>query len=78
METADIELVVEQTYPRILRAALVMTGNRWDAEDLAQETFLQAMRSWRRFAGQSRVQTWLYSILLNTHRNRMRSACVKR
>jgi RNA polymerase sigma-70 factor (ECF subfamily) len=32
------------------------------------------MRSWRRFAGGSRVDTWLYSILLNQHRKRLRSA----
>jgi RNA polymerase sigma-70 factor (ECF subfamily) len=51
----------------------VLTGNRWDAEDLAQETFLQAMRSWQRFRGRSRVETWLYAILLNLHRKRLRS-----
>lgn len=74
MEETDLESLVEACYPRILRAALVMTGSRWEADDLAQETFLQAMRSWRRFAGQSRVDTWLYSILLNLHRKRLRSA----
>jgi len=73
VEKAEIESLVEQAYPRILRAALVMTGNPWDAEDLAQETFLEAMRSWRRFAGRSGVDTWLYSILLNVRRKRLRS-----
>jgi len=74
VDKAEIESLVEQSYPRILRAALVMTGNPWDAEDLAQETFLEAMRSWRRFAGRSGVDTWLYSILLNLRRKRLRSA----
>lgn len=74
MDKAEIESLVELSYPRILRAALVMTGNPWDAEDLAQETFLEAMRSWRRFAGRSGVDTWLYSILLNLRRKRHRSA----
>ncbi len=74
VEEADLENLVEQFYPRILRAAIVMTGNRWEADDLAQETFLQAMRSWPRFGRRSGVDTWLYSILLNVHRKRVRSA----
>ena len=73
MEEAGLESLVAESYPRILRAALVLTGNRWDADDLAQETFLQAMRSWRRFRGRSRPDTWLYAILLNRHRSRLRS-----
>ncbi|MHC4405020.1 MAG: RNA polymerase sigma factor [Planctomycetota bacterium] len=74
VQNADLESLVEAFYPRILRAALVMTGSRHDAEDLAQETFLAAMRSWRQFAGRSGVHTWLYSILLNLHRRRLRAA----
>jgi RNA polymerase sigma-70 factor (ECF subfamily) len=56
----------------------VLTGNRWDADDLAQETFLQAMRSWRTFQGGSRAHTWLYAILLNRHRSRLRSVWRRR
>jgi RNA polymerase sigma-70 factor (ECF subfamily) len=74
VEKTDLQSLVEACYPRILRAALVMTGNRWDADDLAQETFLEAMRSWRRFAGQSAPETWLYAILLNLRRKRLRAA----
>ena len=36
VEKAEIEALVEQSYPRILRAALVMTGNRDDADDLTK------------------------------------------
>lgn len=50
----------------------MMSGNRWDADDLAQETFLEAMRSWRRLADRSRTGTWLYAILLAQHRRRLR------
>ena len=73
VKQADLQSLVETHYPRIFRASLMMTGNRWDADDLAQETFLEALRSWRRFSGQSKVETWLYAILLNQHRKRMRS-----
>ena len=69
----DLESFIEQYYPRILRSALVMTGNAAEAEDLTQETFLQAMRGLNRFDGRSRLETWVYSILLNQHRRRLRT-----
>ncbi|MBW3599698.1 MAG: RNA polymerase sigma factor [Planctomycetes bacterium] len=69
----DLESLVESHYGRIHRAALVMTGNVWEADDLAQETFLQAMRSLPRFQGGSRVETWLYAILIRLHRRRLRA-----
>ncbi len=68
----DFDTVVAEHYPRIYRAALVLSGNAWDAEDLAQETFLQALRSQASFAGRSQPGTWFYAILLNQHRKRLR------
>lgn len=59
-------------YARIHRAAFVLTGHAADADDLAQETFLRALGGRNGFAGRSRPETWLYSILLNTHRERCR------
>jgi RNA polymerase sigma-70 factor (ECF subfamily) len=73
VDTTELERLVERSYPQILRAALVLTGDRWEAEDLAQETFLQAIGSLGKFAGKSTRETWLYSILLNLHRKRLRS-----
>jgi len=49
-----------------------LTGDPWEADDLAQETFLEAIRVESRFAGRSEVGTWLYAILLNRHRKRVR------
>lgn len=60
-------------YPQILRTARVMTGNSWEAEDLAQETFLQALTGWSKYDGRSSFKTWLVSILLNQERKRRRS-----
>ncbi|HVX09584.1 MAG TPA: sigma-70 family RNA polymerase sigma factor [Pirellulales bacterium] len=73
MDQRDFDRLIEH-YPRIRRAALILSnGNDWDADDLAQETMLQAARGWRSFAGASQVHTWLYSILLNQHRRRLRT-----
>jgi RNA polymerase sigma-70 factor, ECF subfamily len=73
VEEKQLELLIEDAYPRILRAALALTGNRSEAEDLAQETFLQAIGAMKRFDGKSTTNTWLYSILLNLHRKLLRT-----
>lgn len=68
----DIEQVAGEYFARIHRAALVLTGNPWDADDLAQETFLVLARQGQRFEGRSSVYTWLYGILLNLDRRHRR------
>ena len=42
-----------------------MTGSLADAEDLAQETFIHAYRSFAEFRGQAKVSSWLYRIAIN-------------
>lgn len=73
METVVFESIVEQNYSRVLRTAFLLTGNAWEAEDLAQETFLQAFRARKRFAERSQASTWLHAILLNLYRKGLRA-----
>ncbi|MBL8816511.1 MAG: RNA polymerase sigma factor [Planctomyces sp.] len=49
----------------IMAFAVRLTGNVHDAEDLAQECILKAVRSVNTFRGDSSVRTWLFRILLN-------------
>ena len=72
MKPLDIEAASEQHFARIHRAALVLCGNPWDADDLAQETFLILARQQASFQGRSSVYTWLYGILLNLDRRQRR------
>ncbi|MEV6013241.1 RNA polymerase subunit sigma-70 [Streptomyces sp. NPDC051976] len=42
-----------------------MTGSAYDAEDLVQETYLRAWRSYAGFEGRASMRTWLYTIATN-------------
>jgi RNA polymerase sigma-70 factor (ECF subfamily) len=57
---------------RLLRSAYLLCGDRTEAEDLVQETFLQAVKSAHLFRGESAIYTWLHGILLNLNRRRWR------
>ena len=57
---------------RLLHSALLMCGNKSEAEDLVQETFLKALKLARRFRGDSTVHTWLHGILLNVRHHAIR------
>ena len=50
-------------------AALRMTRNPADAEDLVQETYLKAYRAYDRFTEGTNLRAWLYRILTNTFIN---------
>lgn len=69
----DVQRAIDEHFARIHRAALMLTGNPWDADDLAQETFL-VLAKVRRFAGKSSLYTFLYGILLNLERRHRRRA----
>jgi len=59
----DFSRVVDAHYERIYRLARIMSGNEADACDLAQETFLAAMKGRAEFRGESAMSTWLIGIL---------------
>jgi RNA polymerase sigma-70 factor (ECF subfamily) len=54
-------------------AALRMTRNPTDAEDLVQETFLKAYRGFGGFEEGTNLKAWLYRILTNTFINKYRA-----
>src|ERR1700742_2067342 len=54
-------------------AALRMTRNPSDAEDLVQETFLRAYRGYAGFKEGTNLKAWLYRILTNTYINSYRA-----
>lgn len=63
--------------PRLLAQALRLCRNATQAEDLVQETLVEAWKSLRRFDGSCRLETWLYAILLHRHQKALRYARVR-
>ncbi len=59
--------------PSLYAAALRMTRNPADAEDLVQETFLKAYRAFAGFEQGTNLKAWLYRILTNTFINAYRA-----
>jgi RNA polymerase sigma-70 factor (ECF subfamily) len=59
--------LLEIYHPDIFAYLRRLCGNRQDAEDLTQQTFLKVWSSLDRFAGRSEFSTWLYRIAHNTY-----------
>jgi RNA polymerase sigma-70 factor, ECF subfamily len=57
----------------VFRYAYHLMGNRDDADDIKQETFLKAYQAIGNFRSASNLQTWLLKICFNLCRDRMRS-----
>jgi len=55
--------------PSLFAAAMRMTRNKADAEDLVQETYLKAYRAFGGFQEGTNLRAWLYRILTNTFIN---------
>jgi RNA polymerase sigma-70 factor (ECF subfamily) len=59
-----------QYAPQLFSTALRMTRNRADAEDLVQETFVKAWRSFATFQEGTNLRAWLFRIMTNTFINK--------
>ena len=57
---------------RLLRQAITLCGNVALAEELAQDTLVEAWKCLRRYSGRCEFFTWLCAILLNRYRNSIR------
>ena len=62
-EANAFERLAEQHAARLWRCALALGKDGHWAEDLAQETLVEAWRSLARFDGRCRFSTWLYGVL---------------
>lgn len=59
------EIFYKDYYEKLFRAAFRLTGNKEDAQDVIQEAYMNAFKSFSTFDNKSSFGTWIYRILLN-------------
>lgn len=72
-DQAEFTDLAMEYMPALYSAALRMTRNPSDAEDLVQETYLKAYRAFGGFEAGTNLKAWLYRILTNTYINTYRA-----
>jgi len=77
-ETEAFEVLVRRHEKSIFNLLYRWLGDYDEASEAAQEVFLAAYRSIRKFRGDSRFSTWLYRIAINRAKNRRRDMAVDR
>jgi RNA polymerase sigma-70 factor (ECF subfamily) len=65
-------VLVDRYGRRILNVALMMMGDRHEAEDIAQEAFTRAFKGLGNFKGRARFSSWLHQIALNLCRDHLK------
>ena len=71
----DIDQLFRAHNRHVFRFVQRYVRNVEDAEDIVQQTFIEAMRCAHRFSGLSKPSTWLFGIALNLARNQVRRNC---
>lgn len=73
-DSKAFEELYRRNVDKVYGLCLRMTGNVGEAEDCAQEAFIQAWRQLEKFRGDSAFSTWLHRIAVNTVLGRMRKS----
>jgi len=73
-DTSAFEKLYRANVDRVYGLCLRMTGNAAEAEDCAQEAFIQAWNKLDRFRGDSSFATWMHRVAVNVVLGRMRKS----
>ncbi|NNK86900.1 MAG: sigma-70 family RNA polymerase sigma factor [Flavobacteriaceae bacterium] len=71
-DTHAFGILVDRYKTLVYTLCLRMMGNREEAEEVSQDTFLKVYRSMGRFKGDSKFSTWIYRIAYNTCLDRIK------
>ena len=74
MESIDFEELVRMHYNTLLRIAVQHTGNRAEAEDIVQDTFLKLLETGKTFSAYPDAKAFLIRMTVNRCRNYLKSA----
>ena len=67
-------MLVERYQRYVYRLSYSLTGNAADADDLAQDAFINIIKGIGNFKGRSSLTSWIYVVVLNTFRDSKRRA----
>jgi RNA polymerase sigma-70 factor (ECF subfamily) len=67
-------ILVEKYHVKVIRTCTGFVHSSADAEDIAQEVFIEVFRSVKKFRGDSELSTWVYRIAVNKSLNFLRSS----
>ena len=73
-DEAAFESLVTSESPRLFRVIFRILGDEEEAQNILQETFLQAFQRMHTFRGESKLTTWLYAIGINLARASLRKS----
>ena len=71
------ESLFDAEYPRLCQALLLLTGDRFEAEDVAQEAMTRVLERWDRVRTMEAPTGYLFRTALNLQRNRLRGLAVR-
>ena len=73
----SFEALVEKHQKKMLNIAFRMIGDYEEACEVVQDAFLSVHRSIKKFKGNARFSTWLYRIVVNLSKNRLKQMKVR-
>ncbi len=71
-QTELFDRLYRDNQPKVYRLALSLAGNAHDAEDITQEAFFRAFRSYDGFREESSFFTWIYRIAINVSNDHLK------
>jgi RNA polymerase sigma factor (sigma-70 family) len=73
----DFEGFFHAEHERLFQALYLLTGNRYEADDLAQEALMRAYERWDRVGSMDSPVGYVYRTALNLHRSHLRRVAVR-
>jgi RNA polymerase sigma-70 factor, ECF subfamily len=61
----DFDRLYQSSYPRVYRTLTAILGDPAEAEDCAQDAFVQAFRAWKRWRPDAPAEAWVHRIAVN-------------
>jgi RNA polymerase sigma factor (sigma-70 family) len=75
--TLSFDAFFHATYVRLAQGVLLLTSDRSEAEDVAQETMVRVLERWERVRTMASPEGYAFRVAMNVHRKRRRRASMQ-